>query len=91
MCMISYTHTNLWIQSIRVDHKVPIGQIHFGGLALVLCVEKLGQCSTFNPVNGVIVEPGGVGRDDDAMRLLRHVSNVGVLLLPRIVHKTNTT
>ena len=45
---------------------------HFWRFRSVLSVEKLGQRSLLNGVDGVVVEPGRIAGNDDVVCLMNH-------------------
>ena len=46
---------------------------HFWCLGLVLAVEELWQCATFNGVQTVVIKPRRVAWHDDMMCLFRYI------------------
>ena len=65
-----------WVESIRVDHKVSVGEINLWSLATIFVVEKLRQMSLFNAVNAVIIKPSWVTWNNDVMSLFGHIFTI---------------
>lgn len=62
-----------WIQSIGVNHEIPICKINLRSLGLVFAVEELRQSSLLDGVNRVVIKPSGITGNDNMVRLFRHI------------------
>lgn len=71
----------LGVQPVSINHEVPIGQVDFWSLGLVLAIEELRESPPFDGVNTVVVKPGSIARDDDVVGLLSHVVLMQVWVL----------
>jgi hypothetical protein len=73
------------VQSIRIDHEIPVILVDLRRLAPVLAAEKLGQRFSFESVDRTQVEPCRVRRDDERVGLCGQVGRREVVQGLRIV------
>lgn len=58
-----------WVETVGIDHEITIVFIDSRGLASISAVEELREGLLLDNVDVVHVEPCGIAREDDRVRL----------------------